>query len=135
MANLLEVFGTDPKAELEGRWTTIHGDCKMLLARRNNPAHRRKLEQLTADRRAELIDDQIPEEELEDFANQAASTTIILDWENLSFDGESTVPYSSEAALSLLRDERLRDLRLMVFIEANSADNYRLKTIEADAKN
>lgn len=143
-------FQSNRQAELGGVWVTAEAGLRLCVARMNNPKYVAKLRELTlpyqeqlrqatkryrkdGEKRADKKDDLAPEL-LEELMMQAASETILLDWQNLAEpDPEDPsklvpVPYSSEKALEYFK--KYRDFWLMVLEISNDEALYRESTLE-----
>lgn len=122
--DIFATFASDEKAELEGQWFPLSKTAKVLVARSGNTnyvaALRKTLEKNQMD-----LNSGGPE--AEQLAEQALidvmSSTILLGWEDLSFQGKS-VSYSVEMAKTMLR---VKDFRKKVSGFADSFEAFRVK--------
>jgi len=126
--DLLQDFGTSPEKENEGIWIDVGADTRIRVARWNNAKYRR----LFAERMQPFNTGRKPtDEQSEEILVYCIARAILLDWENVSLDGEE-LPYTHENAERVLRDERLRDFRDFVVRQATSMEGFRYENLEAD---
>ena len=125
-------FRTDEQAEVEGIWQNIGGGARLRLARLNNPRYRKLYQRLTRDYRAQLEMGLMPDEVHDPILCQCLAETVLLEWENIQFDGEE-LPYSKDNALHTLT--QLKEFRDLVLRLAAGAEAYRKHLQEEDQKN
>lgn len=130
----LREFMTDPALEKDGRWVDYRNGARFKIARWNNPAHRAEIERLREPHLKEARKGELAAELAEELNNRAASSCVLLDWENIT-DAETgeAVAYTPELGFQALSDPRLRDVMLFVYAYAMQGENYRLEA-EADAR-
>lgn len=89
------------KAAIEGKWFSLEGGAKVLVAKYNNPKFRRRLRDLLAE------DKYRTREEDQDFIDEctriAFSECILLDWDNLD-DDSGPILYSPAKCLDLITE-------------------------------
>jgi len=134
MADLLELFGTDTKLAEEGVWHTLGDGFRVRIARWNNPAFQRALED-EMERVADIRDDGgLSEEQDRQIMARVMAGTIVTDWEGAEYEGQP-LEFTPDNVERVLADPRMRDLRLAISQRAQQADRYRIKRAQADAKN
>lgn len=74
----------------------------------------------------------MPEEMTEALMTEVIAETVVLDWENVELKGE-TVPFSKKAALEILSDPEMKDLRDMIVVMAGDMELFRAEDL-ADAE-
>jgi hypothetical protein len=120
----------DRVSEQKGSWMPYDEDCAFLVARNNNSAYSKFISKCLRENASNKGEDEgsLTDEQLLD----GASNFILLGWRGV-VDGKKEVPYSVEAAKSLLdeHDDLYRD----VSVYATSRSNYLLKRDNKDAKN
>lgn len=124
-------FATNTKSEEEGVWVTLGGTSKILVARAGNKKYGRMLNAQVEKNQAALDLKTDEADELSDsimvdvFAN-----SILLGWENLSYQGEP-LDYSVDNAKKLLA---IKDFRVLVANHSKNIENYRVAVEVAKAK-
>lgn len=100
---------TDARVEVEGRWVNLTKDARVLVARSGNEKFSAKLKSLIKKNFIRLDDESKENLALiEQVMQEAMAETILLGWENLSYQGE-LLPYSKENAMKLLAIRSFRD--------------------------
>ena len=129
------IYGFDEKLENDGVWMTLDPEsekpAKVLVGALNSERYQQavfklrqaNLEALTANPDSDAL--------AKSLMVEAMAETILLGWENVTFNGEELV-YSKDNAMKLLQ---FRQFRETVMIFAMERENYRAKVAEADAKN
>lgn len=146
MFDIFSQFATDPKLELEGRWTTIgpaatnHPDGtpdadtapQVLVARSGNKRHGRIVSKLY-DANRQLLDQKTDAANAkgEEITVESMAKAILLDWKNLAYQGE-ILPYSYENAKKLLA---VKDFRALINKHAEAFAEYKLDQEVEDEKN
>jgi hypothetical protein len=135
--DIFSAFATDPKLENEGRWVRIGGTdekkAEILVARLGNRKYNRvSAAQYEANKTLlEGKDKDAAMKKMEDMQVHAFATSVLLDWKNIEYKGE-TPKYSYETAAQMLAHA---DFRELVAKEANKFEAYKVEQDEADAKN
>lgn len=122
--DIFATFASDEKAELAGQWFPLSKTAKVLVARAGNTnyvvALRKTIEKNQMDLSAGSAEsEQLAEQALVD----VMSSTILLGWEGLSFQGKS-VDYSVEMAKTMLR---VKDFRKKISGFSDSFEAFRVK--------
>jgi hypothetical protein len=121
----------DRFSEQQGSWMPYDADCAFLVARNNSSAYskfiskclRENASNKNGEDEGSLTDEQLLE---------GASNFLLLGWRGV-VDGKKEVPYSVEAAKSLLDEHD--DLYREIALYATARSNYLLKRDAKDAKN
>lgn len=129
--DIFDVYKTDDKAEVEGRWFPLSKTAKVLVARTGNPrysaAFRKKLQEHELDLNTGGPEaDELAEALLVD----VMSHTILLGWEGLKFQGEE-VSYSKEMSRTMLK---VKDFRKKVVSLSDSMENFKVRAEEQQGK-
>jgi hypothetical protein len=129
--DIYATYATDEDAEVNGVWQHL-GDANLLIARANNPRYARMLTSLAEKHQLALDKGDDDSDALSNkLLIDVFAETILLGWENVSYNGES-LPYTLENARKVLAH---KDFRREVARLAESIDAYRVKVEEAQAKN
>jgi hypothetical protein len=128
----LNSFAVDTEKEENGIWEKV-GDMEFLVARAMNSEWKRMAKRLEAtafgNTRKKEKD---PEKEL-DILIKCLAYTAILDWRNVTLDGEE-LKYSKEECYKILSDKRFK-LLLEELIELSvNQERFREESIEDDVK-
>jgi len=126
-----EKFGTDKKAEIEGKWFPVD-DGEVLIARVGNKEYQAALRQNIQRMQIALKKSVLSEEEAEKVIIGVLSRTILLGWRNFTDEGEE-VPYSPEKAVEFMTN--YRDFREFVVENAEEFNNFKLELDQAARKN
>ena len=130
--NLNDKFGTDKKAESEGRWVSIGENGRLLLARIGNPKFDQLQRELLEPYKTEIRAGTFSVEKRNELFRQAVSRTILLGWEGIKYNGEE-LPYSPEKAFEILM--ALPDFAELVVRLANDLETFRAGAVEESKKN
>ena len=130
----INALRVDLQAQVHGTWFPYENGIRFKIARWGNvkflAAQRAAVEQ----RKVVLNAKELTDEQALDANKEAASATILLDWENLDDNGVP-VAYSPEQALHYFRDPELIGLWTFVFLTSVNEANFRKERLEADLKN
>ena len=133
MGDVKKLFGTDPKKEQEGVWRDdIGGDIRMKIARIGNPNYQKRFQTLSKPHRRAIRRGTLPDDIAEKLLIQCLAETIVLDWENVQYEGED-LPYSVENAVRLLTD--IPELRNIINDIANELEGYQTEDDEEAVEN
>lgn len=120
----------DRVSEQKGSWMPYDEDCAFLVARNNNSDYSKFISKCLRENASNKGEDEgrLTDEQL----LEGASNFILLGWRGV-VDGKKEVPYSVEAAKSLLdeHDDLYRD----VSVYATERSNYLVKRDNKDVKN
>lgn len=130
----LATFRTNKSLENEGAWTHLAGNARVKLARIGNRRYRELLQTKLKPHRRAIRAGTMPEEVTEALMTEVVVETVLLDWENVELNGEA-VPFSRPAALDILSDPEMKDLRDMIVELAGDMELYRAKDLEEAEKN
>lgn len=130
----LAKFRTDKSLEDEGVWNSIGGDARIKLARIGNRRYRDALQARLKPHRRAIRAGTLPEEVTEALMTEVIAETVIQDWKNVELNGEP-VPFSPQAALDILSDPEMKDLRDMIVELASDMELYRARDLEEAEKN
>ena len=129
----------DIEKETEGVWHDLGDGARVKLARYNCPEFEKYIRMHTQARvveyREKKANNELTEEYKEEYEDalssivtDAIATILVKDWEGFTANGED-VPFSTETALQLMRDTRLRALRDTFVSLASRQDSYRAQYI------
>jgi len=125
-------FAVDKTKEQEGIWIDDQEGGRLKLGRLGNPRHRKAVAQKRNDYLGTKRSTVVPDDVSERISREAVAETILLDWENQTWNGE-VVPYSRERALEWMTT--MDDFYLMIVGLANDIENYRIDVQETVEKN
>lgn len=126
--DLVKTFGVDRKAAECGKWFPLAEDGSVKVARLNNAAFKAEAVRLQKPHLAQLRVSRVDNVELLDRITIAATAkTILLDWKDITINGE-VVPYSVEKAIELLTD--YPDFREAISLLAVERENFTPEDIE-----
>jgi hypothetical protein len=123
----------DPAKDIEGIWIDYVEDIRLKIARMGNPKYEEEQARLTNLTGKTWLD--LSEDQKEDIIKEAASSTVLVDWENLQDDEDEIVEYSSEQALQYFKDQRFRYFYRDVMRIALSDERYRANSQDEAVKN
>jgi hypothetical protein len=132
-------FAADEKLEIEGVWFDDFGDdTRMRIAADGNPKHQEILDRLVRPHLKELRIDDASDDYVSSRASEldkkltieAAAEGILLDWENVTNNGEP-FPYNRKNAILFLSNRRLRQA---VMNRARNLANYQQEVGDAAGK-
>lgn len=127
MAKLSSFKQDTGKAE-DGVWVNgVMGDIDVKVARFNNPAFVKMFQKLTKQyRNLKTISDDVSK----DIVNQCIANTVLLGWRNIQAEDGSDIPYSVEAAMTLLADPENVEFYRVVTDLSNEAEVFRKEVVE-----
>ena len=96
-------FGEDKKSAEEGKWFDLEHGGRALVSKLGNPKFQAEVQRLSKPHMALLRSTMDTTELLNKITTDAMSTTILLDFEGVTLDGEP-VDYSKETSKMLLTD-------------------------------
>lgn len=131
--DIFYTFAANPELEVGGVWRSIGGGARLKVARVGNEAYNRfvRKEYKANDEVLNGPDDELSTKTSDDILQTAAANHILLDWEGLSYKGESR-SYSVESAKEFLAH---KDFYAQVLALAGQAEEYRYKADAEVAKN
>lgn len=124
----LSSLKTDKKKEVDGVWCNSQFGFKYLIARMNNSAHRRYLQENI--RPSQLL---LSVDKQEDLTKEAISRFVLLDWKEVVDDQDKEIPYTPEIGQKTF--EEYPDIYLEVLNFASSIDLFREDGFEDNAGN
>jgi hypothetical protein len=132
MATKLKSLKTDLKKETEGVWATYPGtEFKCKIARAGNPKFDEASRSLRKNARIrQAAQGQLTGRESKAAIAPAVAEHILLDWQGLSDDDGSEIPYSRAKAVELLKDPSLNDWYDWVLSTSATADLFRAELEE-----
>lgn len=130
----LSRFKVDLNKEEDGVWVDIGPDCRLCVARINNPKYKEVFRRLTRPYRRQIDNGTLPDEIGDKIMADAIADGCIRGWEGVEMAGEA-IPYSPQSARDLMRNPQLKDFRDLVTRIANDADLYRQSEIEESEGN
>lgn len=126
--DLVKTFGVDKKAAEGGKWFPLAEDGSVKVARLNNAAFKAEAVRLQKPHLAQLRVSRVDNVELLDrITIEATAKTILVDWKDITMNGE-VVPYSVEKAIELLTD--YPDFREAISLLAVERENFTPEDIE-----
>jgi hypothetical protein len=132
--DLYKSFATDKTKEAEGARFELGDGAFVVLARWGNPKHLKAEEKARAPYRSLTLSGRpLPTDIAESTTIKAMAEAVVIDWGGLKDRDGALIPYSVEAAITLLTD--LPDFRSVLVGMAMSAEGFRAEQIEADAGN
>lgn len=105
----------------------VYRGVKLKIARANNTRFKKIFRRLTQPYSDQLTKGAIDEQVSEEIYLQCVAETILVGWSNFKVDGEE-IPYSTENALELLKNDR--DCFDFVMNFANNLDNFLIRDEE-----
>ena len=126
--DLNKKFKTDVDKEDNGTWLNIDTECRVLVARMNNPAYEEELKRLRAPYKQAIREGSMEDEIADRILATAMAKTILLNWEGLELDGKP-YPYSYENCRELLLNRAYRQFRNLIVSMAADVENYRAKEV------
>lgn len=135
MHSLIKNFGTDTNRENDGVWEDFGEGIKFKIRRLNSDPSleaRKKAEKpyLAQIRKGKLSDDAA-----EEIAIQQLALGVIADWEGVTDEKGTAIKPTDANKLAVLRDERLKDLRMTILQISMDADAYKIELDEDAEKN
>lgn len=118
----------DESKELEGVWRKLLNDSsEFLIARSGNEKFRAEVQRLTEElkEKGEVKDDELTNKQLTDVFVKAAAKHILLDWKNVTEDGEP-IPYTVENGIRLLSNPKLSDFRSQIVLWSQESEQYKV---------
>jgi hypothetical protein len=117
----------DRKETIEREWFGV----TLVIAAARTTAHVRKQKDTIAEVKAELGVAELRDEDWREVNARTVAGTILTDWKNLVINGEE-IPFSEEAATSLLRDDD--DTYEFVLLIAMDRDNFLTRSEDSTVK-
>ena len=134
--SIFNIYGTDKKAEEEGKWLEFGSEIRVKIRRFNSKpslAVRTKLYKPYEARAGMLKAPVIPEDVQTMLVNTHLAEGVIVDWAGI-YDAEGNeIPFSTEAALQVL--SALPDFSLEIARASIDMDSFRSETVENTTKN
>ena len=129
----LNSFAIDVDKEETGIWETV-GDMEFLIAKAGNKEWKKLYKKLEASTsgKAYRNKERDPEKEL-DILIKCLSHTAILDWKNVTLDGEE-LKYTKAVAYDILSDKRFKLLTEELLDMALNAERFKEDMILEDEK-
>lgn len=99
--DLSKSFGVDKRSAEEGKWFDLENGGRVKVAKLGCPAFKAEVQRLQKPHLAVLQSSMDSTELLDKITITAMSRTVLVDWDNISMDGES-LEYSSEKAKEIM---------------------------------
>lgn len=130
--DIFKHFKTDKQAELDGTWVPVSSTCRLKIARAGNPRHQAAMKRLLVPYvKPGMRTQDVPDETFHQVAKEAASETILLNWEGVLENGE-VLPYSKE---NVLRAFEMEEFYRVVWEAANTFETFRVARLAELEKN
>lgn len=123
----IAVLKKDPEKEIRGVWVDGPQDLRLLVARYRNTKHVEYLTVHGAQVRSNTSIGLDTRKEALELAQAAVAHTVLLDWQNVSFEGKP-LQYSPEAAVKLFSG--VPDFFELVLGYSQDLDRFRLQREE-----
>ena len=130
----LSLFETDANKSKDGVWCPIDAVTNLRIARYGNAKFKRYLEREMKPYKRLIDKGALKEETADKILAGAIASTILVDWENMEYNGEP-LAYSHEAAVKILLDPKLRDFRDVVVELSQDMQLFKEEEVEEDAGN
>lgn len=129
--DIFSTYAVDEAKEQNGTWLEV-GDAEFLVARSGNKAYVKLLGK-EVERNQKVLDrkDDKADEVSDKIMIDVLAATILLDWKNVSYKGES-LPYSKDNAKTLLAHKEFRHEIMKLSSDFNS---YKLAQEAEEVKN
>jgi hypothetical protein len=138
--SIYDVFKTDEQAENEGAWFNYGPgpsghDQKFLLARasRSNKKYTKALQRMQERYGKQIESGTLADDTAYELLLKVFCTTVLLDWTGICGQDGVELPYSTETAISLMRE--LPDLYAELQAHAGSREHFRRVSNEETAGN
>jgi len=136
--DLFTKFAQDPAKLKEGVWINISDaegvPGRIKVGRYGSPAYNDALKRHALEMKREVNDSKnLTEAEWDEVATRAAAETLILDWEDITLNGQE-VKYSYELALKILQMEEMETFRNFIQIHSMNSANFALADTEELSK-
>lgn len=128
--NLNSTF-TDSNLERTGVWADYYGGSRLKIASKESPEYKAYLAKLAQRNRVKIgTKDPTPEQMvlLRQVMSDAMAKHLLLDWENISLNGEDAVPYSFETGKMVL----LNSNELYEFVDSVADDNSQFRIAQEE---
>ncbi len=132
-------FGTDRKAEREGKWFEIEAaknkdgtvpGFKMARMSANNPAYQAAMERLYKEHGFSIENDTLGNETARPIILKVFADTVLLDWRNVQPNDDGVnQPFTQENVIALMDD--MPDLYEVLAKEAKKLGNFQARELEA----
>ncbi len=123
----------DEKKSADGVWFESGiGDIRIKVRRLGNTRYKEVFQRLIRPYRRQIDRNALPEEVAEQILSRALSSTVLVDWENLT-DGGEPVECTPENAYKYLLE--FEELRAAVQDCAGEREEFRVAQLEESAKN
>lgn len=126
-------FSTDRDLEENGKWfKDVLGDrtnINLRIRRMSSEVVVKAQQELIQQNRYKMVEGKFPEDVDKAIMTELLSTTVLVDWENVTDENDAPVPFSPEAAYMYMT--QFRDFKILVIALATNMDNYR-KGLESD---
>lgn len=106
---------------VDGRWCDFNDTIRFKIAMSNNPKHKRAIQNKL--KQIEKLRDKGDYSRVEIINNEILAQHILKDWEGLKDDGKA-LPFSQQAALSILNDPRYSPIREFIVDESMEFAEY-----------
>jgi hypothetical protein len=132
--DLYQSFATDKTKEAEGARFALGDGAWVRLARWGNPKHLKAEEKARAPYRSLTLSGRpLPKDIAESTTVKAMAEAVVIDWGGLKGRDGALIPYSIDAAITLLTE--LPDFRSLLVGMAMEAEGFRAEAVEEDAGN
>lgn len=129
--DIFNTYAVDEAKELNGTWMPL-GDAKFLVARAGNKAYVKMLaKEVERNQKALDMKDEAADELSDRIMIDVLAKTILLGWENVSFQGKS-LEYSEENVKMVLKH---KEFRRQIAQMADDFSAFKAAKEEEDVKN
>jgi len=119
--DIFDLYATDAKLEVEGRWVNLGKNTKVLVARAGNDNFSARIKHLIKKNGVDLKDQSKENlDMIEKLVIEATAHTILLGWEGLTYKGEA-LTYSPANAIKLLN---VKDFRARIATISEEMSGY-----------
>jgi len=138
--DLFDIFGRNLDKAENGVWVNApRGDLRCLIARSGNPHHKEVSRRLLAPYQDQVDRGTLSDEDNERITIRAMAESLLLDWENMTLSNDKgekkAVKYTREAAIKVLSDPVFEDFKNWVAVQASNQELFRIRAMDAAAKN
>lgn len=127
----LSIIKRDIAAETEGvdvPFTPVPG-ITLRIARWQNPRYQKRIDEIAAPFRAAWKAGDVPEGQVAEIMDRAASECLLVGWTGIEEPGENglvAVPYSTQKSYEYMHDPLYAEVRMFVLERSQEAERYRL---------
>lgn len=133
MNSLLKNFGVDLGAENDGVWRDLGEGISFKIRRLSSDASMEARKRAEKPYLAQIRLNKLTDDAAEDIAISQIANGVIADWKGVTDDNGEVIEPTSENKLKMMRDERLKDLRMTILQMATDADSFKMQ-LDEDAE-